>query len=219
MQDSIVAQAAEAIREYVISQRLAPGQRLPSERDLAASLGTSRPALREAIRRLESERVIDIRGRSGIYIASLDVDEVFAVRLRLEPFAAQLTAERRTDAQLSELQAMLTALSGVQQDPVRFSAADRRLHAAVATFSGNGVLSEFILQLNDLTLISRGTTAQDDQTRSGTFADMVNLISAIRLRDGGAAATAMRIHLERISATAAAEPFASHLSQRLRLRR
>jgi DNA-binding FadR family transcriptional regulator len=219
MQESIVDQATEAIREYVISRGLAPGQRLPSERDLAESLGTSRPALREAIRRLESEHVIDVRGRSGMYIATLDMAEVFAVRLQLEPLAAQLTASRRTADELRGLQAMVAELRRAMPDPAGFSSVDRRLHAAVAKLGGNAVLADFILQLNDLTLISRGTTVRAEATRTGTLADMERLVSAIRRRDGDAAALAMRVHLQRIEATAAGEPFAPPLPQRLSLRR
>lgn len=218
MQDSIVAQAAEAIREYVISRGLLPGQRLPSERELAESLGASRPALREAIRRLEADRVIDVRGRSGMYIATLDVADLFAVRLQLEPFAARLTAELRTSAELRELQALLAELRRTVADPPRFSELDRQLHADVARFSGNSVLAGFVLQLNDLTLISRGTTVRDHDTRLGTVRDMVTLVSAIRRRDGHAAATAMHLHVQRIEQTASGQlaqgPLPGRLSDR-----
>ncbi len=217
-QASIVDQAVEAIRDYVISRGLTPGQRLPSERDLAESLGTSRPALREAVRQLEADRVIAVRGRSGMYIASLDLDELFAVRLQLEPLAAQLTAARRSPDQLRDLQKMVAELRRALADPASFSAVDRRLHSAVAMISGNGILADFILQLGDLTTISRGATVRDEQTRAGTLADMSRLTAAIRLRDGDAAANAMEAHLRRIQAAAAAESAIQPLPQRIEAR-
>ena len=218
MQESIVDQAADAIREYVISRGMTAGQRLPSERDLADALGTSRPALREAIRRLSAERVLEVRGRSGIYIASPDVEELFAVRLRLEPLAAELTAARRTSAELKELQAMLTRLRAALPDAGAFSAIDRELHGAIARFSGNTLLAGFILQLGDLALISRGTTARGDETRRGTAADMARLVSAIRLRDGHEAGDAMSEHLRRIRDAAGESEAVPHLPRRLAAR-
>ena len=202
MQESIVDQAAEAIREYVIAQQLTAGQRLPSERDLAEALGTSRPALREAVRRLTAEQVVEVRGRSGIYIASVDLEHVFAVRLQLEPLAARLAAERRSAAELRELQALVAELRKAFPDPARFVDADRRLHAAIAQISGNDVLAGFILQLNDLALISRGVTAKADDTRQGTASDMAQIVAAIRVRNPGAAGASMSSHLERIQGAA-----------------
>jgi DNA-binding FadR family transcriptional regulator len=219
MQDSIVAQAAEAIREFVISRGLMPGQRLPSERELADSLGTSRPALREAIRRLEADRVIDVRGRSGMYVAAIDVADLFAVRQHLEPFAARLTAELRTPSELRELQALVAELRRRVADPPHFSKLDRQLHSSVAQFSRNSVLAGFILQLNDLTVISRGTTVRDDDTRLGTVEDMTKLVAAIKLRDGDAASEAMRVHVQRIEQTASGQLAQGHLPSRLSTRR
>jgi GntR family transcriptional regulator, transcriptional repressor for pyruvate dehydrogenase complex len=198
MHESIVDRAAEAIREYVIARQLTAGQRLPSERDLAVALGTSRPALREALRRLTAERVVEVRGRSGIYIASVDLDHVFTIRLQLEPLAARLAAHQRSQAELRELQGMVSGLRKALPDTARFVAIDRRLHSAIAHISGNPVLAGFILQLNDMTLISRGLTARGSDTRHGTASDMSKLVSAIRARDGGVAAGTMSAHLERI---------------------
>ncbi len=202
MQESIVDQAAEAIREYVISRQLTTGQRLPSERDLAEALGTSRPAVREAVRRLTAERVVEVRGRSGIYIASVDLDHVFAVRLQLEPLAARLAAERRSPTELRGLQSLVAKLRTAFPDPARFIDADRRLHGAIAQISGNAILAGFILQLNDLTLISRGVTARADDTRLGTASDMAQIVAAIRARDPSAAGAAMSSHLEQIQGAA-----------------
>lgn len=202
----------------MFSRGLTAGERLPSERDLAEALGTSRPALREAVRLLVARGVIEVRGRSGIYIASPDVNEVFAVRIQLEPLAAQLAATLRTTPELRALQQMVRDLRRSTADPVTFSAVDRRLHRTVAGLSGNAVLADLILQLGDLTLITRGTTAREDEARAGTVTDMAELVSAIRARDGSSAATAMRVHLQRIQGVAARDALTSRLPERLALR-
>jgi len=202
IQDSIVDQAAEAIRQYVFSNHLTAGQRLPSERDLANALGTSRPALREAIGRLAAERVVEVRGRSGIYIASIHVDDVFAVRLQLEPLAAELTAQRRSAGDVGDLEGMLDELRRQLADPAVFNTVDRRLHGAVARLSGNDVLAQLIVQLGDQTLLSRGLTARNEDTRQSALADMEDLVAAIGSGDGSAASHAMRVHLQRIRTAA-----------------
>src|ERR1700682_5793773 len=115
-------QAVGAIMNLLTSGELGPGDRLPTERDLALSLGVSRSTIREAIRGLEMMRVLQVRHGEGIFVTSLDapllleatgfamllmrdheVLDLWELRAILEGAAAALASARITDEQRSEL--------------------------------------------------------------------------------------------------------------------
>src|SRR3954470_12088201 len=103
---SAATEAIRAIQEMIVDGRLAPGQRLPAERELSEMLGISRPTLRETIRSLVSLNILESRHGSGTYVAALDpatlleplqfvmslrgrtLDELFEARLLIEPALA-----------------------------------------------------------------------------------------------------------------------------------
>ena len=105
---TFVADAIRTIKDMILDGRLAPGQRLPSERALSEALGISRPTVREAIRSLQAMHILESRHGAGTFVASLSVEELlaplqfvlsladgglehlFEVRLMLEPGAAAL---------------------------------------------------------------------------------------------------------------------------------
>ena len=118
---TFVADAIRTIKDMILDGRLAPGQRLPSERALSEALEISRPTVREAIRSLQAMHILESRHGAGTFVASLSVEELlaplqfvlsladgglehlFEVRLLLEPGAAALAAERATPDAGAEL--------------------------------------------------------------------------------------------------------------------
>jgi DNA-binding GntR family transcriptional regulator len=98
-------QVLESLREAIISGRLAPGARL-TERELTERLGVSRTVVREALRQLESEGLIENIPNKGPVVRELSLDEakdLYAIRAVLEGFAARLFAERASAALIDEL--------------------------------------------------------------------------------------------------------------------
>ncbi|WP_207944969.1 FadR/GntR family transcriptional regulator [Actinomadura rubrisoli] len=130
------------------------GERIPAELDLAAQLGVSRPAVREAIRALSHVGVLEVRRGDGTYVRSsgdprpllrrvtrATARDVFEVQLAYDVQAARLAARRRTGADLARLEELLRARDEATEAD-EFGAADARFHLGVAEATRNPVLIE-----------------------------------------------------------------------------
>jgi GntR family transcriptional repressor for pyruvate dehydrogenase complex len=197
MPSSTTSDTVAALRRFIAQGSHQPGARLPSERLLAETIGASRPTVREAIRHLVEAGVLEARRGSGTYVCAFDLEEVFAVRLRLEPFAARLAAEQVDGAAGSELRRLLSQLAARAGDPEGFAEADHAIHRAVARISGNRILRMTLERLTDLTALSRSVTSQRIPAGQ-TLEQMRSLVDAIAARDAAGAETAMRTHLEQV---------------------
>src|SRR3954463_778410 len=102
----------EALRQAIVSCLMKPGERLNVE-ELAAKLGVSLTPVRGAIQQLATEGLVDIRPRSGTFVASLtpqDVDETFKIRCALECLAGEEAIKKFTDRDVRRLKELLRAL-------------------------------------------------------------------------------------------------------------
>lgn len=203
MSKSAADTATAALRDLLARGRYQTGDRLPPERELAEGLGLSRPTLREAIRRLTEAGLLEARQGSGTYVADIDLDAVFEVRLQLEPHAAQLAATHRTEADVQRIDGLLTTLPELMDEPEAFTAIDLEIHRVVAHASGNPVLSDFLDRLTELTHLSRPITSPAPEARRETLRDLRLLVRAVRTRDPDGAAAAMHAHLQSMQAIAA----------------
>ncbi|HST39002.1 MAG TPA: FadR/GntR family transcriptional regulator [Conexibacter sp.] len=199
---------AERLRELLSDEQVAPGDRLPPERELATQLGVSRSSLREGLRRLSDLGIIESRQGSGTYRAPLDLGDLFEVRQRLEPLAARLAAERRDDHDLRRLDESLAEMRAALPDAQLFGAADVRAHAAIVDASASVPLRVLFAAIADLLSHSRTTTSADAALRVTALEEMTAIVAAIRAHDGTAAELAMHGHLEHVGATltAASQP-------------
>jgi DNA-binding FadR family transcriptional regulator len=186
--------AASGIRALIASGEYGPGDKLPAERDLAAKLQISRPALREGIRRLRSGGVLESRRGAGTYVATVDIDSIFDVRIRLEPLAAERAATRRTAAELAEMRKTVKLLRKEFDDPERFARTDARFHAAVAEASRNPILQATLNRLGELMMVTR-VVVTDDNHRSTGLADVEKVLEAIEDGHPANAAVAMEEHI------------------------
>jgi GntR family L-lactate dehydrogenase operon transcriptional regulator len=191
---------AERLSDFVLASGLEPGARLPAERALAELLGVSRPALREATKRLVARGILEARRGSGTYVAPLDLAAVTAVRLRLEPFAAELAAVHAGADARTDLRSRLAELGAASGDAARFARLDLELHAAVAAASGNAVLAGALADLGLLLRFARAQTVRDPARREATMDELGALVAAIGAGDAAAAEAAMRNHIERVAA-------------------
>jgi DNA-binding FadR family transcriptional regulator len=197
---SQVDDVERAILDLLVERGLAPGDRLPAERELVAHTGASRAAVREAIGRLTRDRLLTSRQGSGTYVARVDVSAITAVRALLEPAAAAGAARHRSATQLRTLERRLRELEATLDTAAAFAAADAAIHAELAAACGNPVLHDALARLARSAAVSRATTSGRHAVRARTLADMRDLVAAVRGRDADAARDAMARHLGALEA-------------------
>lgn len=137
-------QAYRSIRDLVVTLVLAPGSVL-SEADLMARLQMGRTPIREALRTLARERLIEVYPRRGIFVAGVDARDLTSLseaRALLEPAAARLAAARLTDADRADIDGLLRELDGLgpRPDERELIALDQKLHRFVYRACRNSFL-------------------------------------------------------------------------------
>lgn len=145
------AEAAHGtLLDLIVSMQLPPGIHL-SEQDLSRRTGYGRTPVREALQRLEIEGFCTILPRRGILVAALDLNyqtEVWEMRMELEPAAARMAAERRTEDDVNRLRGILAQITdAVSSGHDHFAATraiDERLHLEIATDSKNELLARHL---------------------------------------------------------------------------
>ena len=196
---SLSDRAYYAIRELIVTLELAPGS-IVSERELQERLGVGRTPVREALQRLERERLIEVYPRRGIFVSNvnvLDLAVLSEVRAVLEGFAARLAAERSTAedrAATSGLIADLDELSAAA-DERRLIHLDQRIHRHVYRCTHNPFLEATLDGYYVLTL-RIWFLALDRVSRLGdAVQEHRELLEAIRDGDPERAEDAMRRHV------------------------
>ncbi|HPQ10354.1 MAG TPA: GntR family transcriptional regulator, partial [Bacillota bacterium] len=177
----------EAIREAIINGTLRPGERLMEEA-LAEELGVSRTPVREAIRKLELEKLVIMVPRKGAYVADLtksDVKEVFEIRRALEGLAAQLAALRATDEQLEKLERYLVRIGEAidREDIEQTIEIDEMFHDVLYKAAGNDRLEEMINNLREHIQRYRSTSLAHPGRMKQAFVEHRKLVEAIGKRD------------------------------------
>ncbi|MDP1899926.1 MAG: FadR/GntR family transcriptional regulator [Rubrivivax sp.] len=209
-------QIAEQLRSLIGAGEFAVGSRLPAERELAKQLGVSRPSVREALIALEVEKVVEVRGGSGIYVlkpsarqpsrknASAAVEwgplELMRARELVESEVAALAARNAKKADLQQMEHALQLMRDeIAQGRIPRDG-DEAFHSAIAQSCGNHVLRDTIStywQARHGTLFERlGDHFEDDVSWEAALIEHAAVLEAIRARNALAARSAMRIHLK-----------------------
>lgn len=179
---SLHRQALEILGQRIVRGDIPVGSRLPIEPRLGAELDVSRTVVREAVKVLAAKGLVATRPRTGTRVRSraswdlLDHDvlrwivdsgpdrafyeDLFEVRRIIEPQAAALAAERRTEPQAKRLLTLLEALAQAGDDPSRHTAADLPLHAAILEASHNELLIRLSSTLAVALRAARDVTAR-----------------------------------------------------------
>lgn len=183
--------AYSAIKRDILECKLSPGQEV-TERELAARYGLGKAPLREALIRLGHEELVQSIPRSGYRVALLtihDVQDIFALRLLLEPAATREAAGHIDPAELERLNQVCTAgyTPGDRASESAFLRANREFHVAIAAASGNRRLARILEGLLEETerLFHLGLAVRDrsDEMRH----EHEDLIDALRRGDAEAA--------------------------------
>lgn len=177
--------------------QLRPGDRL-TETDLAERLGLSRTPVREAIRQLESDGLVTHVPRLGAVVRALDlaeITELYEMRAVLEGTAARLAARAAAAVELDELDEINAAMRAAPTPRARYDA-NRQFHRMILNAARNRFLVKSVEAVQKTLLILGPSTLEESARSSEACAEHDGLLSALRARDGTAAETAMRAHIE-----------------------
>jgi DNA-binding GntR family transcriptional regulator len=201
-----VDRAYEAIRDDILSGRLAPGERLREE-ELTRQIGVSRTPIREALRRLESDGYTVVEPNKGASVpvySKHDVDEIYGLRALLEGHAARRAATRITPEQIAELERINKAMKkeavvetrGKDIDAhMRRSKLNQDFHEVILTASDNNRLFGIVRQLAQVALSVRTFARFDPADEARAIDNLDELIRALKTGHPDWAEATMRSHI------------------------
>jgi GntR family transcriptional regulator, rspAB operon transcriptional repressor len=196
--------AYEAIKKKIIRGDLAEGHPI-SEKEVTEELGISRTPLREALNMLEQEHLLEIHPKRGVFVTRIsykDINNIYSIRLLLEPFAVRAAAPNLNRRALEEEEKIWSkvpkndaAESHIQRDS--------RLHRLVAEATDNKYLIQFLSRLYDQAKRIRYVSVEKNSgRRAEIYAEHTAIIRGLLDGDVTAAEDAMRAHLEHARETA-----------------
>ncbi|TDE08349.1 FadR/GntR family transcriptional regulator [Jiangella asiatica] len=218
-----VSEVARRLLDLFTSGAVAPGSRLPPERQLAATLGVGRSAVREALAALEILGIVDVRAGSGTYLRGAVSDllpqtlrwgllvgerntaELLELRSGLEIYVARLAASRADASQLDAIGEHLERMRSSVGDLDAFARADRDFHQALADAAGNATLIDVLHVVRSLLQVYADRAVHDDEQARVALDEHDAVFRALRDGDEDAAASAMAVHMATASARLAAE--------------
>jgi GntR family transcriptional regulator, transcriptional repressor for pyruvate dehydrogenase complex len=200
--------------ERLILKKLKPGDKLPSERELAEMLQVSRSSIRDAIRGLELMGLVEPRQGAGTIVRELSaealvnpfanalkhrrelVSELLDFRKMLEPPLAARAATHASPEEISEMEDILRRQEERQSRGDSAIAEDAEFHYSVALASGNSVVLKVIDTIMDLLRDTRERSLQVEGRSQKSLAGHRRILAAIKRHDAEAAKAAMRRHIE-----------------------
>jgi DNA-binding GntR family transcriptional regulator len=175
----------EQLHERIITGELGPGVRL-TESDLASTFGISRTPVREALRRLEQDGLVE-RAARGMHVrmrTPSEILEIYEVRIVLETAAARAAAEKATELELARLRQLHELMAASSPDDATLMMkGNRRFHEQVWTMSHNASLVDLLNRLNSLILRYGGTTLTHQNRWATALAEHAEMIDAIEAGD------------------------------------
>jgi DNA-binding GntR family transcriptional regulator len=189
----------EHIRRFIVEGALEPGKKL-NERELCETLGISRTPLREALKVLAAEGLIEIspnRGASVSKMSEAELRETFELMSGLEAFSGELAAERMTAAELAEIKALHYAMLACRQqnDLSGYYARNQAIHDKINEAARNSALRQTYVSINRRLQALRFRSNFQTPKWDSAIRDHEEMIQALDSRDGRRMATILRAHL------------------------
>ena len=168
--DRLYEQVAEQIQDMIVAASLHPGDKLPSERELAEQLGISRTVVREAIHALSIRGLVKVKPGCGAYVRELSLEDaaapfelllrlrqtgdtianLYEVRLMVETEIAGLAAQRASDEDIAALEMVIAEMEAHTDDPARFAGYDMAFHTALAKATKNDLFTVLMSSIGNL---------------------------------------------------------------------
>lgn len=214
--ESVAEMVARRVLDMVTSGVLKAGEQLPPERELAVTLGVSRPSVREAIRGLSILGVVRTRQGGGAYISNLDADallgpiqfflsledvnvrELYDARSLIESDVARRAAENISQQCLDDIAEILADQKQLLSDPIAFRSSDFEFHKVIWKGSNNAFLKRIGESLNVMGLEFRRRASENSDILAQSYRDHLVLFEALKARDADAAAKAAERHMQNV---------------------
>ncbi len=200
--------ATAMLRELILAGSLPAGAKL-GEAELATRLDVSRTPVREALSRLAAEGLVDLVPNRGARVARWsdeDLEQIFELRLRLEPYAVGLAVPRLTDADLDDLgdlaQRMVSlGKPGRSQDLDGIVHLNRQFHRTLINRAANPALASSLLAVTHASVVNQNFHNYSPAALARSLAHHVEIVAAARVGNTDWANAVMRSHLYNARAT------------------
>ena len=190
----------QKLRSLLVEGKIAPGSKL-NERELAESLHVSRTPIREAIRRLAAEGLVELitnRGAIALQLSLEDVVHTFDVIAQLEGFSGELAANNISDAALSELEALQYEMmaSYARRDLSSYYKLNLRIHHLINQAANNPILSRLFSQVNARIEALRFRSNQDGVKWEKAVEEHQEMLDALKTHDSARMRKIMIQHVQ-----------------------
>ena len=206
-------QTAELLyNQIVVEKKLVPGEKLPNELELAQQLNVSRATLREALRDLTVQGVLEVHRGRGTFVSEkvnaiqdfgfsqLDrvkgqLKDLFELRRIFEPSAARLACQRATEEEMADILAKGEAVDRCIRSGLDRTQADRDFHAAIVRATHNEYMMRLLPMINQAVASAVENGEQKEQLAEDTRRDHCLIMDFFKKRDALGAEHAMAIHM------------------------
>ncbi len=209
-QSPLYQQVMVQLAELIHQGQFRPGDRLPSERELAQRLHVSRPTVREALRVMQLQGLIESRRGAGNFIAARNAEElrmalnrlalrdIFELRMLIEPSIAALAAQRATPPDLARLESVLQQQAQQVQQQQSTAKADIAFHSILAEATHNHALLQLGANLIEVLSPSRDESLQTPQRAQLSLLSHRRILESIKARAPAEARHAMEEHIRMV---------------------
>ena len=214
--DGLVQQVVQAIEDQILRGRLDVGARLPPEREFSDQLGVSRPVVREAVRILTTQGLLETKHGIGTTVRAMTRDEALKplklflqirgedvsiehlhqVRSVLEVENAGLAAEQGADEDIHDLSTLCQEMAAASDDPARFAVTDSAFHRRLSETSHNPLLILLLDSVHEMMGAVRSLVAYETALHQRVMPTHFRILEAVMAHDGPSAREAMREHLK-----------------------
>jgi DNA-binding GntR family transcriptional regulator len=193
-------QVANRLRQMLVEGRIPPGAKL-NERELSEVLQVSRTPLREAIKMLAAEGLVELlpnRGAIAVELGEEDVRNTFEVMAGLEAMSGELAAQRVTDDELAEIRAMHFEMMAAytRRDLPAYYRLNAQIHRAINAAAKNPVLSATYDRVNARLQALRFRSNQDGEKWKAAVKEHEQMVEALAARDAAAMRRVLAAHLK-----------------------
>ncbi len=193
-------QVTHRLRQMLVEGRIAPGAKL-NERELCEELSVSRTPLREAIKTLAAEGLVELlpnRGAIALQLGEADILNTFEVMAGLEGLSGELAAQRIDEDALNEIKAMHFEMKAAytRRDLSNYYRLNAAIHRAINAAAGNPVLTTTYNQVNARLQALRFRSNQDGEKWARAMEEHDQMVAALETRDGAALRAVLVAHLD-----------------------